>query len=177
MLGKCIELFTDYKLREQEDAYRALVKDLHFQPPPEPQPKGSIYIIGSLRNSEIPKIGAMLRHAGWDAFDDWHAAGPEADDCWQRYENGRGRNYREALAGWAAGHVFEFDLKHLNRCDAGLLVLPAGKSGHLEIGYMLGQGKRGYILLDGEPERYDVMYRFATKVFTSREDMTKELCG
>lgn len=135
----------------------------------------SIYVIGSLRNKEIPTVSASLRDLGWDVFDDWYAAGPEADDYWQRYEQGRGRSYREALNGFASGNVFAFDHTHLDRVDAGLLVLPAGKSGHLELGYIIGKGKPGYILLDKEPERWDVMYRFATKVFFWIDEMEAEL--
>jgi hypothetical protein len=131
----------------------------------------SIYVIGSLRNPKIPAIAQALREIGMDAFDDWMAAGPEADDYWQRYEQARGHDCRTALAGYAAGHVFEYDKSHLDRCDYGLLVLPAGKSGHLELGYMIGKGKPSYILLDGEPERFDVMYRFASRVFTSTEEL------
>jgi hypothetical protein len=61
-----------------------------------------IYLIGSLRNDNIPDIGKQLRDAGHEVFDDWWGAGPEADDCWKSYENRRGRTYREALAGNAA---------------------------------------------------------------------------
>jgi len=39
--------------------------------------------------------------------------------------------YDDALKGYAADHVFEFDKHHLDRCDTAILVLPAGKSGHL----------------------------------------------
>jgi nucleoside 2-deoxyribosyltransferase len=68
--------------------------------------------------------------------------------------------------------VFEYDRGHLDRCDAALLVLPAGKSGHLELGYMAGRGKPVYIYFPSEPERFDVMYKFATKVFVSIDEMT-----
>jgi hypothetical protein len=138
------------------------------------QPK-SFYLIGSLRNPQIPVIGNKLREAGYEVFDEWMAAGPEADDCWQEYSDSRGHSYKEALKGYAAQHVFEFDLHHLNRCDAAILVLPAGKSGHLELGYMAGKGKPTYILFDKVPERYDVMYNFATDVFFSVEEMIKGL--
>lgn len=131
----------------------------------------SIYVIGSLRNEEIPSIAESLRDLGLDVFDDWYAAGPEADDYWKKYETGRGNGYREALRGYAARHVFEFDKYHLDRCDAAILVLPAGRSGHLELGYSAGCGKRTYILLDGQDSRFDVMYQFATEVFHSKEEM------
>lgn len=125
----------------------------------------SVYIIGSLRNDKIPEVGNALRAAGFEAFDDWYGAGGEADDKWRDYENLRGRGHKDALYGYAAKHVFAFDKHHLDRCDLAVLVLPAGKSGHLELGYFVGTGKPGFILFDEIPERYDVMHQFATDVF------------
>ena len=78
------------------------------------------------------------------------------------------------MSGHAANHVFHFDLKHLDDSDVAVLFLPAGKSGHLELGYVLGKGKRGYILLDN-PERWDVMYKFAHGVLHSFEELEEEL--
>lgn len=133
-----------------------------------------VYLIGSLRNPEIPKIAQKIRELGFDVFDDWYAAGPEADDKWRDYEKVRGHTYKEALSGLAADHVYQFDLKHLNECDIAVLYLPAGKSGHLELGYVIGKGKKGYILLDS-PERWDVMYKFAHGVFQSFTELQDEL--
>lgn len=129
-----------------------------------------IYVIGSLRNPEIPNVGNALREVGLDVFDDWFAAGPHADDCWQEYETKRGRSYGEALQGAAARNVFAFDKRHLDSSDMALLVMPAGKSGHLELGYMIGKGKPGYVLFDKEPERWDCMYQFAEGVFFNVAD-------
>jgi hypothetical protein len=135
----------------------------------------SVYIIGSLRNPEIPKIGNALRDIGLDVFDDWHGGGPEADDKWQEYEGIRGRSYKEALRGYAAQQVFNFDKLHLDRVDGVVMVMPAGRSGHLEFGYARGLGKPGYILFDKVPERYDVMYNFATDVFFSVDELIQHL--
>lgn len=123
-----------------------------------------IYLIGSLRNAAIPTVGNALRAEGYEAFDDWHAVGPEADDKWREYEKLRGRSYAEALKGAAARNTFEFDRRHIDTSDAAVLVAPAGKSAHLELGYVLGCEKPGFVLFDGEPERWDVMYLFATGV-------------
>lgn len=131
----------------------------------------SIYLIGSLRNEKIPQVGNLLRANGWDAFDDWYGAGHEADDKWRDYEQSRGRIHKESLYGYAARHTFAFDKFHLDRCDLAVLVMPAGKSGHLELGYFVGTGKPGFIYFDQTPERYDVMHNFATDVFTSEQEM------
>ena len=134
-----------------------------------------VYLIGSLRNPEIPKIAKKLRAYDLEVFDDWFAAGPIADDSWQEYESGRGHSFSEALRGYAAKHVFAFDFHHLNRADAAILALPAGKSGHLELGYMIGSGKPGYILLDKEPERFDQMYQFAEGVYLDIDSLAKRI--
>ena len=137
----------------------------------------SVYIIGSLRNENIPKVAESLREVGLDVFDDWYSAGPEADDYLRDYYRERGMKYSEVLSSYSARHIFEFDKKHLDRCDSAVLVLPAGKSGHLELGYIIGCGKPGYILMDGEPERVDIMHSFATKVFMNKEEMIEHFKG
>ena len=137
-----------------------------------------LYLIGSLRNPQVPAFATRLRSLGIEVFDDWVAAGPEADDHWQRYEQYRGHSYTQALAGHAARHVFEYDKEHLDNCDGAVLLLPAGRSSHLELGYVIGRGKPGWIVLDDEARtsaRFDVMYKFATAVFGTEEELIYEL--
>ncbi len=131
--------------------------------------KKVLYLIGSLRNPRIPELASALRkeHPDVEVFDDWFAAGPEADDHWKSYEQARGRTYKEALDGYAAGHVFDFDRSHLDRATHVLLVLPAGKSGHMEVMYAQygAAGRpRTAILLDPEDVRWDVMYQFIPEI-------------
>lgn len=126
----------------------------------------TVYLIGSLRSPYVPPVANAIREIGFDVFDDWYAAGPEADDYWQKYEQvHRGHTFAQALRGNPAYHVFDYDHKHLDRSHIGVLVMPAGKSGHLELGYLLGQGKPCYVYFDKEPERWDIMYRFCKEVF------------
>ena len=138
--------------------------------------KKVLYLIGSLRNPQIPHIASVLRQkTEYDVFDDWYAAGPEADDCWQRYEMGRGLSYPLAIRSWAAQHVFQFDKFHLERVDAACLVMPSGRSGHLELGYVAGLQKPTFVLFPEEPVRWDVMYGFCQGVFFNLEDLVLEL--
>lgn len=119
-----------------------------------------VYLIGSLRNIQVTRVAALLRDAGFEVFDDWFAAGPTADDAWKEYEQARGRTYKEAMEGYAAKHVFEFDKKHIDEADIGVLLLPAGKSAHAELGYMKGKGKKCIVYLESDAERWDIMYNF-----------------
>ena len=130
-----------------------------------------IYLIGSLRNANVPELGKRVRALGHDVVDDWHAAGPEADDYWQQHETRKEHTYKQALQSRIAKHVFSFDYNHLKDSDAAILLMPGGKSAHLEAGFMVGQGKPVWVLFDKTPERYDQMYQF---VFTTGGDVFLE---
>jgi hypothetical protein len=138
-----------------------------------------LYLIGSLRNDAVPDLAKRLRGTVPDieVFDDWYAAGREADDYWKSYEQDRKRGYIEALRGHAAKHVFEFDKHHLDTSTHALLVLPAGKSGHMEAMYaQYGAGAKTAILLEqGADPRWDVMYQFIDNVFETIEEVEQWL--
>jgi hypothetical protein len=139
--------------------------------------KRVIYIIGSLRNKDIPVIANKLREANpeWEIFDSWYSPGPHADDYLRDYCRGKGYSYKETLQDWAATHIFAFDHKHIMRATDVVMVMPSGKSAHLELGYALGKRKRGYILFNHAPTRVDVMHQFATDIFFEVEELITEL--
>ena len=142
-----------------------------------------IYLIGSLRNPKIPHFAQELRKLGCSVFDDWYAAGwcpncnTSADDHWMEYEKLRGHNMKRALEGHAAKHVFEFDFHFLQKADIVVALAPFGRSGSLELGWVVGQGKKGYVLFDNDPERYDVMFQppIITEFFYHKEKLFKRL--
>lgn len=57
--------------------------------------------------------------------------------------------------------AFAEDKKWLDWCECVVMLLPCGKSAHLEAGYAKGQGKKLIILGDFPPGEFDVMYGFA----------------
>lgn len=127
-----------------------------------------VYVCGSLENPRVPDIAAILRNHGFDAFDDWYSAGPEADKCWSAHQKAKGLSYLKALAGPAAQNILAFDKRHLDESDACVMVMKAGKSACLELGYMVGRGKPGVVLMEDEPEgKWDVMLGLADAVVSS----------
>jgi len=135
-----------------------------------------LYLIGSLRNPRIPVLAGRLRKElpEVEVFDDWYSAGAEADDEWKKYEQERGRTYDEALRGYAARHVFNFDKGHLDTSSHVLLVLPAGKSGHMEVMYAEYAVKaKTAILLDPEDVLWDVMYQFIPTILNNDDEIGK----
>lgn len=61
--------------------------------------------------------------------------------------------------------AFDQDKKWIDWCDVGIMVLPCGRSAHLEAGVIKGAGKKLYILGDFAPGEFDLMYRFADGIF------------
>src|SRR3990167_1371383 len=137
--------------------------------------KISGYIIGSLRNSQIVEIGQVLRQQGFFIWDEWISAGPEADDYFQKYHTALGMDMRTALRSEVAQHIFNFDKAHLDLCDFGVLLYPSGKSCHLEFGYMVGKNKKTFILLDKDPDRYEIMPQFATELCYPLPDLVEKV--
>jgi len=139
-----------------------------------------VYIIGALKNKAVPQFANELQEQGFEPFADWHAPGEFADVNLHEYGKQRGWNYKQVLESHAARNIFAFDKFHIDIADAVVMLAPAGKSGHLELGYFIGKGKPGFILFDEEPERLDIMLQFATGIFFDRpslfaalQDLTK----
>jgi hypothetical protein len=140
--------------------------------------KRVIYIIGSLRNKQVPIIANQLRRdlgQNVEIFDSWVSPGPRADDYLRDYCKAKGFNYKQTLNDYASRHIFEFDKTHLERATDVVLIMKAGKSCHLELGWALGRGKRGYVLFNEEPKRVDIMYGFSTDVFFDYKELLQEL--
>ena len=133
-----------------------------------------IYLIGSMRNEDIPVLGRALRALGHEVHDEWYAPGPNADEYWREYELAKGHTFIDAIKGRHAEEVFGYDKKYLDRADTVVLLMPAGRSAHLELGYAVGQGKETHIVLD-DPDRWDIMYRFADHVWETKEALLEHL--
>lgn len=65
--------------------------------------------------------------------------------------------------------AFEEDKKMIEWADAVIMVLPSGKSSHLEAGYAKGIGKKLYILGEFEKGEFETMYGFADGLFRDYE--------
>lgn len=73
-------------------------------------------------------------------------------------------NHPRAVEGFAA------DFAAMERADTFVLVLPCGRSAHLELGWAVGAGKRTAVLLD-DPVEPELMYRMVDLVTPSVMDL------
>lgn len=118
-----------------------------------------IYVASSWRNDFQPAVVTLLRTAGFEVYDFRHPHPDdngfhwtEVDHNWRRWTP---RQYVEALEHPIAQRGFTNDMDALRACDACVLVLPCGRSAHLELGWAAGAGKRTYVLMDGNGHSYD----------------------
>lgn len=137
-----------------------------------------IYVASSWRNPYQAEVVDTLRAAGFEVYDFKNPAAnnhgfhwSEIDGGWQTWIPTR---YRAALEHPIAVQGFAADWGAMEWADTGVLVLPCGRSAHLEAGYFAGARKALYILmLDAqEPE---LMYRMADHVCLSVEELLERL--
>ncbi|KFN07251.1 MULTISPECIES: hypothetical protein [Paenibacillus] len=133
-----------------------------------------IYIASSWKNAEqVQTLAAQLREVGFQV-DDF------TDDSRGRfvfhYSEFAGLEELDAISFLQhdqARRAFNEDKKWLDWADAVVLLLPAGRSAHLEAGYAKGCGKRLVIYQPGRfpTGEFDVMYGFADLITASFADM------
>lgn len=135
-----------------------------------------IYVASSWRNSIQPSVVARLRGAGHEVYDFRHPAPGNDGFAWSEID-------REWL-GWnpqkfvellhnhpVAVEGFALDKGALDWCDTCILVLPCGRSAHLEAGYAAGQGKDVYFLLHEDKFEPELMYLLGTRCACSLEQI------
>ncbi|MEW6210619.1 MAG: hypothetical protein AB1631_19805 [Acidobacteriota bacterium] len=130
-----------------------------------------IYVASSWRNEMQPVVVQALRDAGHEVYDFRNPAPDnhgfrwlEIDPDWKQWTP---EQFRQALGHPVAVAGFKTDFEALATADKCVLVMPCGRSAHLEAGFAIGAGKPTAILLaDGEPE---LMYKMAHLCLTLDE--------
>ena len=124
----------------------------------------NIYVASSWRNERQSEIVAALRAVGHDVYDFRHPFHGDDGFHWRdidlEWRNWSPDEYRKALNHSRAQAGFGNDFGAMKWADILVLVLPCGRSAHLEAGWAIGQGKPTCILLDDESEP-ELMYRLA----------------
>lgn len=121
-----------------------------------------IYVASSWRNPYQPRIVNQLREDGHEVYDfrnppngtafSWSEINPD----WQQWSPD---DYLRGLTHERAKKGFNSDFGAMKWADTCVLVLPSGRSAHLEAGWMAGAGKEVHVLqLDRqEPELMNLL--------------------
>lgn len=136
-----------------------------------------VYVASSWKNIMQVGVCAALRSAGIDHYDfknppngsgfAWHEVkngvphipyGETVDDYLKMLEHPR------AIEGYVS------DFEAMEKADTFVLVLPCGRSAHLELGWAVGMGKRTAILMD-DPCEPELMYKMVDYITPSCFDL------
>jgi len=136
-----------------------------------------IYVASSWKNEVYDKLVEYLKDAGFKLYDFKEGGGfhfSSIDKNWKSWgleEYKRGLNTRQAKDG------FNKDFSAIKEADVCIMVMPCGRSAHLEAGYFVGAGKTLIIYIPKEcafePE---LMYKMADYIATDFEEIVNILC-
>lgn len=125
-----------------------------------------VYVASSWRCPWQPDVVEALRTVGHAVYDFKQPLGPGSRGFhWSECGiNSQGENVSRYLTGLAhpiAQEGFNRDFGAMQWADACVLVLPCGRSAHIEAGWFIGKGKPTAILLYEDPVTPDLMYLMA----------------
>jgi hypothetical protein len=124
-----------------------------------------VYVASSWRNPTQGAVVAALELAGVDHYDFKNPEPGNHGFHWSQvmpsyYQEQCDMNeYLQALKHPIAIDGFNRDFAAMEKADTCVLVLPCGRSAHLELGWFVGQGRRTAVLLDGPIITPDLMYK------------------
>jgi len=125
-----------------------------------------IYAASSWKNLLYPGIVHALKRCGHEVYDFRNPPGRAGfgwDQIGADWRTWSVAEYRAALDHPIAVAGYRSDIGALRASEAVVYVLPCGRSASWELGYAMGQGKRGYVVAF-EPVEPDLMFREATIV-------------
>lgn len=146
-------------------------------------PKRKIYVASSWRNPIQQDIVAALRSAGHEVYDFRNPAPGNKGFAWSDVNpNWLQWTPEQFVTDLYSGHPsvvrgYGYDKAALDWCDTCVLVLPCGRSAHLEAGYAAGQGKLTLFYLHPDKFEPELMYLLGDNCVTTVNDLLAQLEG
>lgn len=134
-----------------------------------------VYVASSWRCEQQPAVVAALRDAGHSVYDFRNPRPGEHGFAWSEVDPewlaGEPSAFRYALGHPVAVAGFTSDFDAMEWATAFVLVLPCGRSAHLEAGWAIGTGRPTAILLHEERFEPELMYRMADLLAVSIDEV------
>ena len=136
-----------------------------------------IYLASSWRNPNQPKAVELLRAAGQKVYDFRHPKPGNIGFSWgdvaANWLGWTPEEFTEGLQHEISQAGFRSDKEALDWCDTCVLLLPCGRSAHLEAGYAIGQCKPTIIVLDADKFEPELMYLLSAEVVPNINGMVE----
>jgi hypothetical protein len=139
-----------------------------------------IYLASSWRNQQQPEVLAMLRAEGHEVYDFRNPAPGDTGFSWKQCKMEWGEEIDMSEMALYVRHIasnpvaqsgFKLDRDALHWCDTCVLLLPCGRSAHLEAGYAMGQGKETFVVLSPDKFEPELMYLLGDHICETQGDL------
>lgn len=140
-----------------------------------------IYVASSWRNEQQADVVAALRAEGHEVYDFKNPEPGNTGFGWRQCsEKPIDELSLTEFANLIVAHPvaqagFKLDRDALHWCDTCVMVLPCGRSAHLEAGYAAGQGKETVFLLSKDKFEPELMYLLGDGVCPTLADVIVHL--
>lgn len=139
-----------------------------------------IYVASSWRNAQQQSVVQQLRDAGHEVYDfknprpgETGFAWSDIDPDWQAWTP---EQFHAALNHPIAKAGYLSDASAMAAADACVMVMPCGRSAHLEAGFFVGSPRKALIILLGEePAEPELMYKMANAICLSMGEVVERL--
>ncbi len=136
-----------------------------------------VYVASSWRNPLQQSVVQLLRSYAYLDVYDFRNPAPgddgfhwsEIDPKWKQWSP---QAFRDALSHAVANRGFRFDMGALSESDTCLLVLPCGRSAHLELGWACGAGKNTAVYMPSSDEP-ELMYKMCGAILVSESELCR----
>ncbi|MGA7119544.1 MAG: hypothetical protein WBY94_05560 [Polyangiaceae bacterium] len=142
-----------------------------------------VYVASSWRNEARQQATVRaLRDAGHNVYDFRNPAPGDTGFGWRQCSTPEqlkdpSRFRDEVLTHPIAREGFRKDMSALRGADATVLVLPCGRSAHLELGYAIGALQHTIVLLDDPISEPELMYLACSDLCVSIAEVVAKLAG
>jgi len=136
--------------------------------------KAKIYVASSWRNTLQPDVVKALRYSGHEVYD-FRNPSPgntgfkwsEIDPLWKGWSV---QDFIKALKHPLARQGYNLDYSAMRWANMGVMVMPCGKSAHLEAGYFVG-ARKPLIIYTPQDQEPELMYLMATAICTRMDEL------
>ncbi len=142
--------------------------------------KTKIYLASSWKNKRIiDVIAKQLKNLGYEVDNFTDPSSGRFVFSWKELPQKTlsNLNAKTFLEDWRAQKAFKEDKKNIDWADAVIMIMPCGRSSHLELGYAAGKGKQTVIYYPSgfTKGEFETMYGFADLITSCIEDITSLL--
>ena len=134
-----------------------------------------IYLASSWRNNYQSGYVSYLRGLGCEVYDfknprpgDTGFSWAEIDENWEAWTV---EEWRESLTAPVAEAGYKSDYAAMEWCDAMVLLLPSGRSAHLELGWAVGAGKKTCYVAPEKTTEPELMVKMCDYIATSQWEL------